>query len=38
VQTPEGLARALSVAMNRIVAKAAPVIEAQAADRALAGG
>ena len=36
-QTPEGLARALSVAMNRIVAKAAPVIEARAAER-VAGG
>lgn len=32
-QTPEGLARALSIAMNRIVAKAAPVIEAQATER-----
>ena len=32
-QTPEGLARALSVAMSRIVAKAAPVIETHAADR-----
>ena len=37
VQTPEGLARALSVAMNRIVAKAAPAIAAQATDR-VAGG
>jgi ABC-type uncharacterized transport system auxiliary subunit len=39
-QTPEGLARALSVAMSRIVAKAAPVIEAHASDRVaqLTGG
>lgn len=32
-QTPEGLARALSVAMGRIVAKAAPVIAARATER-----
>ena len=40
VQSPEGLARALSVAMNRIVAKAAPVIEARATERVaqLTGG
>lgn len=37
LQTPEGLARALSVAMNRIVAKAAPAIEARASER-VAGG
>ena len=39
-QTPEGLARALSVAMSRIVAKAAPVIAARASDRTaqLSGG
>lgn len=33
VQTPEGLARALSVAMNRIVAKAAPAIATQVTER-----
>lgn len=32
-QSPEGLARALSVAMARIVSEAAPVIEARATER-----
>jgi hypothetical protein len=32
-QTPEGLARALSIAMNRIVAKATPAIAARAGER-----
>jgi ABC-type uncharacterized transport system auxiliary subunit len=37
-QTPEGLAKALSVAMGRIAAKAAPKIEAETRNRPLNAG
>ncbi len=37
-QTPEGLARALSIAMGRIAAKAAPQIEAEARELQLSAG
>jgi ABC-type uncharacterized transport system auxiliary subunit len=38
VQTPEGLAHALSVAMGRIAAKAAPKIETETRDRIVNAG